>query len=318
MIHTLEQKIKEGHRLNYDEAVALEHNTPHETLWELAGRLRTHFMKNYFDTCSIINARSGRCGENCKWCAQSRFHHTQVEVYPLISAREALDLAAHNAAKGVRRFSLVTSGRTLSETDLHKACDIYRELGGKVRIGLCASMGLLSPGQLQELKTAGVERYHCNLESAPSYFPQLCTTHTSQEKIQTLRWAREAGLELCSGGIIGMGESMEQRIELAVTLQQLDVRSIPVNILSPIPGTPLEGTPPLTDDEVLTSVALFRIINPEAHIRLAGGRPRIAHLFPKLLHSGVSASIVGDMLTTLGSDIDTDKNVLKNEGFRIE
>ena len=318
MDNTLEQKIKEGYRVGCDEAMALVHDTPHEALWKLAGRLRTHFLNNYFDTCSIINARSGRCSENCKWCAQSRFHHTQVEVYPLIGAGEALDLAAHNAAKGVRRFSLVTSGRTLSDTDLRKACDIYRELGQKVRISLCASMGLLSLEQLRQLKEAGVKRYHCNLESAPSYFPQLCTTHTTEEKIQTLRWAREAGLELCSGGIIGMGESMEQRIELAVTLQQLGVHSIPVNILSPIPGTPLEKTPRLTDDEVLTSVALFRIINPEAHIRLAGGRPLIAHLFPRLLHAGVSASIVGDMLTTFGSDIDSDKNTLKKEGFRIE
>ncbi len=313
----LEQRIKEGYRMEYGEAVELERQTPHEALWAMAGRLRTHFLGDGFDTCSIINARSGRCSENCKWCSQSRFHRTQVDVYPLIGAGEALELAAHNAAKGVRRFSLVTSGRTLSDTDLEKACGIYEELGRKVKIGLCASMGLLTSAQLRRLKEAGVERYHCNLESAPSYFPELCTTHTTEEKIQTLRRAREAGLELCSGGIIGMGESMAQRIELAVTLRDLEIRSIPLNILNPIPGTPLENMPRLTDDEVLTTAALFRIVNPQAHIRLAGGRPLIAHLFPRLLHCGVSASIVGDMLTTTGSDIDTDKEVLKKEGFRI-
>ena len=314
----LRHRIEEGYRVSYEEAVNLAQTESLEGLRCLAHALRTRYQGDRIEMCSIMNARSGRCSENCKWCAQSRFHTTHVDVYPLVGADEAVELARHNASKGVARFSLVTSGRTLSQTDTQRVCAIYRRLGEEVPIGLCASMGLLKLDQLRQLRECGVTRYHCNLETAPSYFAQLCTTHTPEEKLQTIAWAREVGLEICSGGIIGMGETMEQRIELAVALREAGAVSIPVNILNPIPGTPLEHTPALTDDEILRSVALFRIINPTAQIRLAGGRGLIGHLVPTLLHSGVSALIVGDMLTTLGSAIDSDRAMFAREGFRTE
>ena len=310
-------RIGGGYRVSYDEAVALARTEPLEELRRLAHSLRTRYHDNHIDTCSIMNARSGRCSEDCKWCSQSRFHETHVDVYPLVGAAEAVDLARHNAAKGVGRFSLVTSGRTLSAADTRRICDIYRRIGADVpSLGLCASLGLLDLGQMKQLRAAGVTRYHCNLETAPSYFSQLCTTHTTGEKVRTIGWAHEAGLEVCSGGIIGMGETLEQRIELAVMLREIGVVSIPVNVLNPIPGTPLAGTPPLPPDEILLTMALFRIVNPEAHIRLAGGRNLLRPIISEVLHSGVSALIVGDMLTTLGSDIDSDKAMFAREGFR--
>ena len=307
----LEEKIAAGYRLGYDEALELMRTTSPGELYELAHRLRTRYQGKRIDTCSIMNARSGRCSEDCKWCAQSKFHKTDIDVYPLVGETEAVQEAAHNASKGVGRFSLVTSGRTLTDAETDRVCAIYRRIGREVPIRLCASLGLLTREQLVKLRESGVEHYHCNMETAPSYFSKLCSTHTPEEKIRTIEWAKEAGLKICSGGIIGMGESAEQRIEFAVTLQKIGAVSIPVNVLNPIPGTPLADVAPLTDTEVLVTMAMMRIINPEANIRLAGGRNMIKHLEEKALYCGISASIVGDLLTTTGSDIDTDKAMFR-------
>lgn len=186
------EKIVSGYRLSYDEAVKLMIEYKLDDLCELADRLRNHFCGNKFDTCSIINARSGRCSENCKWCSQSKYHNTNIEVYPLLENNVIVDAAEYNAAKGVGRFSLVTSGRTMTGTEIEKVCHTYREIGSKTNIKLCASMGLLTKEDLQKLYDAGVERYHCNLETAPSYFPTLCSTHTTDEKLRTIKWAQEA------------------------------------------------------------------------------------------------------------------------------
>ncbi len=313
----LEKKIEEGYRPDYDEALSLMRSLSLEDLCALAHTLRLRYQGKRVDMCSIMNARSGKCGEDCKWCSQSRFHHTDIEVYPLVDAEAALREAVHNASKGVSRFSLVTSGRTLSPADTERICAIYRRIGSECPIKLCASLGLLNREQLFQLKESGVTRYHCNLETAPSYFPQVCTTHTIEEKLQTIEWAREAGLEICSGGIIGMGESEEQRVEFALAIRQTGAVSIPVNILNPIPGTRLAGTPPLKDEEVIRAVAMIRILNPEASVRLAGGRSRIKAVEPELFRCGISGSIVGDLLTTTGSDIDTDKAMFLRLGFEL-
>lgn len=313
----LEKKIEEGYRPDYDEALSLMRSLSLEDLCALAHALRLRYQGKRVDMCSIMNARSGKCGEDCKWCSQSRFHHTDIEVYPLVDAESALREAVHNASKGVSRFSLVTSGRALSPADAERICAIYRRIGSECPIKLCASLGLLNREQLFQLKESGVTRYHCNLETAPSYFPQVCTTHTIEEKLQTIEWAREAGLEICSGGIIGMGESEEQRVEFALALRRTGAVSIPVNILNPIPGTRLAGTPPLKDEEVIRAVAMIRILNPEASVRLAGGRSRIKAVEPELFRCGISGSIVGDLLTTTGSDIDTDKAMFLRLGFEL-
>ena len=313
----LEKKIEEGYRPDYDEALSLMRSLSLEDLCALAHALRLRYQGKRVDMCSIMNARSGKCGEDCKWCSQSRFHHTDIEVYPLVDAESALREAVHNASKGVSRFSLVTSGRALSPADAERICAIYRRIGSECPIKLCASLGLLNREQLFQLKESGVTRYHCNLETAPSYFLQVCTTHTIDEKLQTIEWAREAGLEICSGGIIGMGESEEQRVEFALAIRRTGAVSIPVNILNPIPGTRLAGMPPLKDEEVIRAVAMIRILNPEASVRLAGGRSRIKAVEPELFRCGISGSIVGDLLTTTGSDIDTDKAMFLRLGFEL-
>ena len=316
-IDDLERQLTGGYRLGYEETLELMRSASDDELCALAGRLRTRYQGKRFDTCSIMNARSGRCSEDCKWCAQSKYHKAAIDVYPLVGEEAACKEARYNADKGVRRFSLVTSGRTLSADETQRICSIYRRIASEADISLCASLGLLDREQLRRLRESGVRRYHCNLETAPSFFPTLCSTHTTEEKLRTIAWAREAGLEVCCGGIIGMGESEEQRVEFAVAVRETGAVSIPVNVLNPIPGTLLENLPPLTDSEVLRTMAMMRIVNPEADIRLAGGRNRIKHLEARLFACGVSASIVGDLLTTAGSDIDTDKAVLKNMGFEL-
>ena len=317
LILALEQRVLAGGQVTAEEALLLSEVLDKEELYAAADRIRAHFCGERIDLCSIVNARSGRCSEDCKWCSQSRFHRTDIEVYDLIPAETALAQARENEKAGVRKFSLVTSGRTLSGDHLNYLCTICDTLQRESGLELCASMGLLDGAQMRQLYAAGVRNYHCNLETAPSYFPRLCTTHTVEEKRQTLRAARQAGMKLCSGGIIGMGETMAQRVELAVALRELAVESIPINILNPIPGTPLEGTPCLTDDEILTTIALFRFINPRTWIRFAGGRTLILNVQDKALRAGINATIVGDMLTTKGITMEADIAHIQSLGFDV-
>lgn len=316
-MENITEKVIGGYRLSGQEALDIMNELPTDRLCMIADRLRQHFHGNHFDTCSIINARSGRCSENCKWCSQSVFHKTDIDTYPLVSTQATVDLARHNQSKGVKRFSIVTSGRTVSKTETAKIVDMLKALREQTDMAICASLGLLDKDQLTEMYDAGLGRYHCNLETAPSYFNELCTTHTTEEKIRTIKWAQELGMAICSGGIIGMGETMEHRIELALKLRELDVDSMPFNVLNPIKGTALEGAEPLSDDEILRSAAIFKIIHPTATVRLAGGQILIKHLKERLLRGGVSAAIVGDMLTTTGQDIETDKALFKKAGFEI-
>lgn len=316
----LETAVMDGYLISNEEALELLHGAGTDALCGAADRVRKHFMGDKLDTCSIMNARSGRCSEDCKWCSQSAHHKAAIDVYPLTGVTEALRHARDNHDKGVGRFSLVTSGRTMTDGQIDRCAEIYRSIASELpgfRDGmLCASMGLLSKGQLQKLKDAGVGSYHCNIETAPSYFPKLCSTHSMEEKLQTIGWAREIGLKICSGGIIGMGETAKQRVEMAFALREIGVASIPVNVLNPIPGTPLENTPPLSDDEILRTFALFRLINPGVYIRFAGGRTLLnPEVQERALRSGANAAIVGDLLTTIGSGIAEDKELFERCGF---
>ena len=314
-ISALERRVSGGEHLTEREALRLAETENKAELYAAAGRIRDRFHGRKFDLCSIVNARSGRCSENCKWCAQSAHYHTRIGTYGLVKPETAGAAALRNGAAGVRKFSLVTSGRTISWPHLEQLCGIYDTLRRDSSLELCASMGLLDRPRLQRLYDAGVRNYHCNLETAPSYFPELCTPPTAAEKIETLKNAGEVGFRLCCGGIIGMGESMAQRVEMALTLRDLEVESIPLNLLNPIPGTPLAGTPRLTDEEILTTVAVFRFTNPKAWIRFAGGRTLMLRIEDAAMRAGVNGAIVGDLLTTVGVGMEEDIAHIRSLGF---
>ncbi|OPZ19946.1 MAG: Biotin synthase [Firmicutes bacterium ADurb.BinA205] len=280
--------------------------------------IRKHFKGDHVDLCSIINGRSGKCSENCKFCAQSAHHCTGIEEYPFLDEEKILAECLHNEERGVHRFSIVTAGRTLSDEDFEKAVSAYKLLESSSKMELCASHGLLTQEQFNRLHSAGVRRYHANIETSRRNFPNICTTHTYDDKLECIRRAQKAGFEVCSGGIIGMGENWEDRIDMAVSLSELGVKSIPINALMPIKGTPLENTRRITAEDILRTVAIFRYIVPEADIRLAAGRNLMENCGAKAFLSGADATITGDMLTTSGNDIKGDVEMLHSMGFSTE
>lgn len=317
-LQSLKAKVLEGGELTDDEVMSLVEVEDKNALHGAAAEITAHFHTADFDSCSIINARSGKCPEDCKWCAQSAHYDTMLMTYPLVDHDTCVQLADVNRHHGIRRFSFVTSGRALGGKSLDTLCSYIREINEGGNLGLCASMGLLGREDMQKLHDAGVRRYHCNLESAPSHFVTLCSTHSQEDKIRTMELARETGMEVCSGGIIGMGETERQRAEFAVALRRVRPVSIPLNILIPIPGTPLADMQPLTDEEILTAVALLRFAHPHAVIRFAGGRALMSReLQMKAMHVGINGAIMGDMLTTLGSGIEEDKKMVAEAGMKF-
>ena len=315
-MNTLVKEIIGGRRLHRGEDLSRFLTAALDTLCKGADTLRAHFCGNRADLCSIINGRSGKCPENCKFCAQSAHHCTGIEEYDFLDADKILAECRHNEERGVDRFSIVTAGRTVSGADFEKALTAYRLLHKETDVALCASHGLLSKEQFAQLRDAGVTRYHANIETSRRNFPHICTTHTFDDKLECIRRAQAAGLEVCSGGIIGMGETWEDRIDMALTLSELGVRSVPLNALIPIPGTPLEHIGRITEPDILRTAAIFRFILPDADIRLAAGRNLLEHCGERAFRSGVNAAITGDMLTTSGNGIREDVEMLRNIEFQ--
>ncbi len=289
---------------------------PLDELCSAADEIRAHFCGNGFDLCTIVNGKSGRCSEDCKYCAQSAHYQTHVEEYSLLGTDEIVRQAKHHAEQGVLRYSIVTSGRKLGDADISQVCESIRAIKASTDIEVCVSFGLLDEAAFRKVKAAGASRVHCNLESSRSYFPTVCTTHTYDEKIETLQAARRAGLSICSGGIMGLGESMEDRIDMALTLRELGVKSIPINFLNPIPGTPFSDNAPLSDEEKRRIVAIYRFVLPNTSIRLAGGRGLIVDKGEGCFRSGANAAISGDMLTTAGITVETDLQLLDRLGYQ--
>ena len=315
---TLAKEIMEGRRLTRKDNLSFFLDCDLQELCNGADWIRRHFCGDKVDLCTIINGKSGKCSENCKYCAQSASYHTAVETYPLLDTEALLEQAQYSQSRGVHRYSIVTSGRNLNAQEVSQACGSIRKIKESLDISICVSFGLLEEADFQKLRQAGASRVHNNLEASAGYFPQVCTTHTQQDKIRSIEAARKAGMEVCSGGIMGLGESMEDRIDLAITLRELQIKSVPVNMLNPTPGTPYENNPRLTEEDMCRIVAIFRFLLPDAFIRLAGGRGLMEDQGRRCFCSGANAAITGDMLTTSGITIQRDLEILKELGYQVQ
>ncbi|MCI8269095.1 MAG: biotin synthase BioB [Lachnospiraceae bacterium] len=315
-VKTLGNEVLAGKRISAGEALWL-YSQPLEELSEIADGIRQHFCSNRFDICTIINGKSGRCSENCRFCAQSAHNHTDAAEYPLLEAEEILEQARANDRQGVLRYSIVTSGKRLSDPEVDRMCEAVQQIRAETGISVCVSFGLLNEGQYRRLKAAGVVRVHNNLETSRRNFPNICTTHTFEDKLCAIRAAQAAGLFVCSGGIMGLGETVEDRIDMALTLRELGIKSVPVNMLNPIPGTPFEKNERLTPEDMQRIVATYRFILPDADIRLAGGRGLMPDKGSACFRSGANAAISGDMLTTAGITVETDLRLLEKLGYEV-
>lgn len=316
-ITTLKNKVLKGESLSFEEALALANTENTEELFLAADEIRRNFNGNKMDLCTIMNAKSGKCSENCKYCAQSSHYKTGISEYPLISLDEAVKTALENEKNGAHRFSLVTSGNSLSPRDFETVLSIYKTLREKTNLHLCASHGEISYEQALQLKEVGVTMYHHNIETSKDYFNHICDTHSYEDRITTIKNVIAAGLDLCCGGIIGMGEDIENRIKMAFEIKELNVQSIPINVLSPVQGTPFENLQPLEAIEILKTMAIFRFILPKSFIRYAGGRKALGDLQETGLKAGVNAALIGNYLTTIGNTVAEDMEMIQKAGFEI-
>ena len=314
-VKTIAQRIIEGERIERGDDLQIFIDSPLEELQAGAHDIQKHFCGNHIDFCTIINGKSGRCGENCKYCAQSACHKTGIDEYDFLPKEEIFKHALVNQNAGVNRFSIVTSGRALTGSDFDKAIDAYNLMHEKLTIDLCASHGILTREQFKRLRATGVTSYHHNIETSRRFFPSICTSHTYDDRINTIKIAQSEGFCVCSGGIIGMGETWEDRLDMAISLHELNIQSIPINALMPVKGTALENQKQLSADEILRTIAFFRYINPTANIRLAAGRKLLPENGAGAFINGASASITGDMLTTSGTTIADDMKLIKRLGL---
>lgn len=280
-------------------------------IMQVTSEVRRRVFGSRVHLCSILNAKSGACGEDCAFCAQAAVHATDAEVFPISSQQQITEAYDRSAELPIGHFGVVTSGGTLSDTELE---NIRNALQSQQRPGTnwCASLGCLSRDQLRELKDAGLQRFHHNLETAESYFSEICTTHTYQERLATVRAAKEIGLEVCCGGILGLGESLEQRVEFALALERENVDAIPLNFLIPIDGTRLADREPMRPLEILRAIAMFRLVNPAAEIKICAGRLLLRDLQSMIFQAGATGMMIGPLLTVAGRDVESDLQMLRD------
>ena len=277
---------------------------------------RRFFPENEIEFCSIINAKSGACSEDCSFCAQSKFYRTPINVYGLVPKEEMVEGAERGVEFGANRYCIVLSGKKATPEEVERIAEAVREIKEKVPINVCVSAGTLDEESLRKLKEAGVRRINHNLETSKNFFPKIVTTHSWEERFETIKRVKKVGLSTCSGGIFGMGESEEDRVDLALTYRSLEVDSIPLNFLMPIPGTPLENAPGVKPLEALKIIAMFRFTNPKAELRLCGGREQTLRDFHGMAALMVNAVMVGGYLTRAGRDVRKDYQLLEDLGAR--
>ncbi len=305
----LAEKIISGYTVTRAEAEALA-ELPLDELRDSADAITKHFFQEKVEMCCISNGKCGSCSEDCKFCAQSSKFETKINVSHLKSPEEFYAEAKYNCDRGVHRFSIVTAGVRLSPKEIRQVAQAYKLITDNLDIRCCGSLGLLKYEDFVLLKESGLSRVHDNLETSRKFFPKICTTHSYDDKLNSLKAAKKAGIALCSGCIIGMGEDYSDRLDIAFELRDLGVESAPINVLNPIKGTPLENQKPLTEEEIKRTVALFRHVLPKTVLRLAGGRILMKDFFTDLYDFGINAEITGDMLTTAGYTIQTDVDAI--------
>lgn len=278
----------------------------------MADKIRQEFVGSNIELCNIMNAKSGLCDQDCKFCAQAGRHKSGAPVYPLKSKEEMLEQARRAKEIGADRFDIVTSGDNLSTEELNRICSVISEITNKIGIKMCASLGTLDEEAFRLLKQAGLSRYHHNIETSENYFSNIVTTHTFQDRINTIKAAKKAGLQVCSGGIIGMGETLQDRVDMALCLKDLDVDSVPLNVLVPIKGTPFETSLSFSCNEVIRTIAIFRIILEDKIIKIAAGRESVLKDFQALgFMAGANGMLIGGYLTIKGRDVEQDWKLVR-------
>jgi biotin synthase len=319
MLESLRDKVLAGEDITKDEALELINLEEDRTMELLAAanRIKNKFNDKKVDLCSIINAKAGSCSEDCTFCAQSAHYDTKVNSYLLLSKEEILSRAKEMEKEGADHFGIVTTGKgVITNQDFDNILETIVTIKEETDLEVCAALGTLDRSQVERLVEVGLKRYNHNLETSENHFPNICTTHTYQERIQTVKFLKEMGISTCCGGIMGLGENVEDRIDLAFTLKELDVDAVPVNILNPIEGTPLENLPVLSPMEALKIVAVFRFILPDKIIKLCGGRENVLGDLQALsLLSGVNGLLVGNYLTTKGRVVTEDIKMIEDLGL---
>ncbi|MDD5449905.1 MAG: biotin synthase BioB [Candidatus Omnitrophica bacterium] len=321
MVYHITAKILKGRDVSCREAseLYLGKTSLFDLMWA-ANTIRERFKKNRIGFCSVVNAKSGLCGEDCKFCAQSVHHKTGVRRYPLMPQDEIVMAAKQARDNGAGCFGIVTSGRAITDKEeIMNICRAVRKIRKKLPGLDCAlSLGILDKASLDMLKSSGALRFHHNLETSRKYFPRICSTHSYEERLKTLKAARSAGFKICSGGIFGLGETRPDRLDLAFTLRELKVDSIPLNFLHPIKGTALEKAKPMSPAEILRVIAIFRIIHPKKDIKVCGGRVvNLRRFEPMIFFAGANGMMIGNYLTQPGQDPAADLEMVKDLGLKI-
>jgi biotin synthase len=315
-LNELERKVIEGENITKAEALTLM-DVNLDSLAASANRIRRYFCGNVCDICSVVGVKTGQCTEDCRYCAQSTRAKIPVEEECVLGEDIVTDIARRDVSRGSYRYGLVSVGRRLNKKEVQLAAQNIADIHKNVDVHICASLGLLDKEDFTLLKEAGLDMIHNNLEASDDFFKTLCTSHTMEDKRNTIREAKACGLKVCSGGLIGLGETMEDRIDLAFSLKELGVDSVPVNMLNPIQGTDFENQKPMENNEFIRTVAIFRFILPQALIRLAAGRAFLSDNGKAALLAGANAVISGYFLTTTGITFESDIQMIKEQGYEI-